>query len=180
MWPSLHFNEGGEEEKIVEAAQCQTHSLWGWSWGIPRLGLFLSLPHCHPPFRGRVSVPELRGIQRLKNSFGCFSFLHLTRKLKERQQRVEREKDVLLGHKSDWSFMSWNSLGETCPFMVRRETPESLALARTPSGGALEIPPRKTLCWIERHCSEWGQRITSFLCSWIYFRVMLTFTRTFT
>lgn len=36
--------------------------------------------------------------------------------------------------------------GETCIFMVHREIPESPALPNSPSDGALEIPPRKTLC----------------------------------
>lgn len=126
-------------------------------------------------FMGRVFVSALRVYpQWLKNILGCFLFPHLIRKLKEREaKRVMPCQDTNQGGQWCPEIPS----RATCPFMVHGGIP---APPSSPSDGALEIPPKKTLWWIKWHCSESGQRITSLFCSWIYFRVTLTFIRTFT
>lgn len=81
--------------------------------------------------------------QWAKNRFGIISFPHLSRKLKEREG--EGVGDALAEHKSGWSVMGWNYLGGNFPFMVCRKIPGSPDLPSSPSDGALEIPPWKTL-----------------------------------
>lgn len=128
-------------------------------------------------FRGRVSVPALRGISVMsKNSFGCFPFPHLTRKLKEREW--EREREALPGHKLGWSVMSWNSLRGNLPIHGPQRDPREIQASKLTFSWCFGNT-KENLCWIKQHCSESGQRITSLLCLWIYFRIMLTFTGTF-
>lgn len=156
----------------TEAVRLELGDPTAWSFSHPPP--LPSVEDCH--LLGEEFLCQPLGVypQWLKNSLGCFPFPHLTRKLKEREA-----KRMMLCQETNQGGQWCPEIPSkaACPFMARGGIP---APPISSSDGALEIPARKTLCWIKWHCSESGQRTTSLFCSWIYFRVTLTFTRTFT
>lgn len=152
--------------------------------GRLELGDPTACPCSHPPPVPSIENFHLLGERFLcqplgvypqwpKNRLGIFFFPHLSGKLKEREG--EGVGDALAGHKS---VMSWNYLRGNFHFMLCRKIPESPDLPSSPSDDALEIPPWKTL---NKMAPRWARTENHFslLWMWIYFRVVLTFARTF-